>query len=150
MSAIPLESALPKVMYTSPSSQNDQLFSSVVLSSIISIDESPGSIDGSLQPFTHLDDINNFVCKVRTKLEHYGIRGIALNWFKYYLHNCSQFVHLNGINSEIKIIICGVPQGSVLGPLLFYHTLTITLIFLINSNFSYLLMILISMLKLKI
>ena len=54
-----------------------------------------------------------------TKLEHYGIRGIALNWFKSYLQNRSQFVHLNGTNSEKKTITCGVPQGSVLGPILF-------------------------------
>ena len=53
------------------------------------------------------------------KFEHYGIRGSALNWFKSYLSNRRQFVHLNGADSEIKEVSCGVPQGSVLGPLLF-------------------------------
>ena len=53
------------------------------------------------------------------KLEHYGIRDIALSWFKSYLSNRTQYVHINGINSDLKDITCGVPQGSVLGPLLF-------------------------------
>ena len=53
------------------------------------------------------------------KLEHYGIRGVALKWFSSYLTDRKQFVHLNGANSETKMITCGVPQGSVLGPLLF-------------------------------
>ena len=53
------------------------------------------------------------------KLEHYGIRGASLLWFKPYLSERKQFVHLNGIDSEVKTITCGVPQGSVLGPLLF-------------------------------
>lgn len=53
------------------------------------------------------------------KLEHYGIRGNILDWFKSYLTNRSQFVYCNNKNSKIKNISCGVPQGSVLGPLLF-------------------------------
>ena len=53
------------------------------------------------------------------KLEHYGIRGVPLLWFKSYLSNRKQFVHLNGANSKTENVICGVPQGSVLGPLLF-------------------------------
>ena len=53
------------------------------------------------------------------KLDYYGIRGIANNWFRSYLTNRKQYVTISGGNSELKIMKFGVPQGSVLGPLLF-------------------------------
>ena len=53
------------------------------------------------------------------KLEHYGIRGQALKWVKSYFSNRLQFVGLNGHVSSHFNISCGVPQGSILGPLFF-------------------------------
>ena len=53
------------------------------------------------------------------KLDKYGIRGIPLNWFKDYLSDRSQFVTYNACQSKHQTIKCGVPQGSILGPLLF-------------------------------
>ena len=54
-----------------------------------------------------------------SKLEHYGIRGSANSWFSSYLKNRTQFVSILGYDSSTKTISHGVPQGSVLGPLLF-------------------------------
>ena len=63
------------------------------------------------------DCVNHSV--LLTKLEHYGIRGLAKGWFKSYLSNRSQCVVINGIPSTTMPIEYGVPQGSTLGPLLF-------------------------------
>ena len=53
------------------------------------------------------------------KLEYYGVRGIAKDWFCSYLSNRKQFVSVGNYKSEMSSIACGVPQSSVLGPLLF-------------------------------
>ena len=58
--------------------------------------------------------------KIRlAKLSHYGIGGVSNDWFKSYLSNRNQYVSINGLDSGLTRINCGVPQGSVPGPLLF-------------------------------
>ena len=54
-----------------------------------------------------------------SKLDYYGIRGISNIWFKSYLSNRKQFVSINGYDSGLAKIKCGVLQGSILGHLLF-------------------------------
>ena len=53
------------------------------------------------------------------KLDVYGIRGVANKWLQNYLTNRKQYVVIDDNSSDLLDMTCGVPQGSVLGPILF-------------------------------
>ena len=61
-------------------------------------------------------DHNILINRLNSK---FGICGKALQWFKSYLSCRSQYVSINGCSSNVHSVNCGVPQDSVLGPLLY-------------------------------
>ena len=63
------------------------------------------------------DTVNHHI--LLHKLEHYGITSTTLNWFRSYLEHRKQYVNFKSANSEATSVSYGVPQGSILGPLLF-------------------------------
>ena len=64
-----------------------------------------------------IDTLNHSV--LVKKLERYGVRGLPLDWLTNYLKGCKQFVSVDGRYSELKTCNIGVPQGSILGSILF-------------------------------
>ena len=105
---------------------------------ITSIDKIPQALDegnyvlGIFLDLSKASDTvtHSILCK---KLERYGIRGIALDWMRNYLSARSQYVEYNNDTSEMKTVICGVPRGSILSPLLFL--LYVKYIYLVSSCF---------------
>ena len=63
------------------------------------------------------DTVNHEI--LLNKLYYYGFRGIIYDWFKSYLNGRTQTTMIDSCISTKKQMVCGVPQGSVLGPLLF-------------------------------
>ena len=63
------------------------------------------------------DTVNHTI--LLSKLNHYAIRGVINNWFCSYLNGRSQTTQINSKISNKEHTLCGVPQGSVLGPVLF-------------------------------
>ena len=63
------------------------------------------------------DSINHSI--LLEKLHFYGVRGLAYKWFKSYLADRRQYVHINGTKFSLRMLSHSIPQGSNLGPLLF-------------------------------
>ena len=82
-----------------------------------SLDQNKNTIGVFLDLSKAFDTINHDT--LLKKLQHYGVRGKALEWFTNYLTKRQQYVRYHEIDSVLQEMVCGVPQGSVLGPLLF-------------------------------
>ena len=76
------------------------------------------------------DTVNHKI--ILKKLYHYGIRGNLNKWFESYLADRSQYVLFNGKTSDTRNVNCGVPQGSILGPLLFILYIRIRIAFILT------------------
>ena len=63
------------------------------------------------------DTVDHYI--LITKLKQYEIQGDNIGWFETFLSNWKQYISYNNKSTSFKYITCGVPQGSILGPLLF-------------------------------
>ena len=82
-----------------------------------SLDKKQSTIAVYLDFSKTFDTVNHEI--LMSKLQHNGIRGVMLSWFKSYLSNRKQYVSVKNFSSSMSNITLGVSQGSVLGPVLF-------------------------------
>ena len=76
-----------------------------------------GYVKGIFWDFSKAFDMVNHI--LLEKFDHYKIRDCTLSWFRRYFSNKPQYIAYNGTASMSQTINCGVPQGSLFGPLLF-------------------------------
>ncbi len=84
---------------------------------IIEIDKKNTPINVFLDLSKAFDTINYAI--LLEKLKYYGIDGIALKLMERYMTNRTQYMEIDGVKSDLLNLSTGVPQGSILGPLLF-------------------------------
>ena len=97
---------------------------STVLATVESVDRILHSIYNKEPPLAIYMDLSKAFDTLdhtilSNKLRYYGITDISLKWFMSYLSQRTQYVGVNCIQSPKRVIQTGVPQGSILGPLLF-------------------------------
>jgi len=83
----------------------------------LAVDKNKLSIGVFVDLSKALDNLDHRILLL--KLEFYGIRGMSLEWFKSYFSGRKHYVVLHSVSSRQHDITYGVPQGSILGPLLF-------------------------------
>ena len=92
-------------------------FTKFILDTVTSLDNKNLTIALYVDLSRAFDTLNHDI--LLQKLEFYGVRGVALDWFRSYISDRKHYVHYSDISSKLFKVTCGVPQGSVLGPLLF-------------------------------
>ena len=98
-----------------------------------------GAVDKGLIPAALLLDIKKAFDtvdhhKLLQILESFGVRNVALQWFRSHLINRAQVVQNTSTTSECHLLPCGVPQGSIVGPLLFLIYIDYSKYYLSEAN----------------